>query len=101
MPLGLAARRLSFGSLAESVMGEIQDALAALADIEMRYETDRERLEQWTGPEPVKACLLEQVENARGRAREPLLRRIIDIQGRTAQLTGAGRRGPATTQERA
>jgi hypothetical protein len=85
MPNDLAARRLSAGSLAENLTTEIQDALAALADVELRYETDRERLDQWSGPEPVKTCLLEQVEDARRRAREPLLRRLVELQSRAAR----------------
>lgn len=85
MPYELAARRLTVGSLVESIMTDIQDALAALADVELRYETDRERLDRWSGPESIKARLLEQVENAHHRAREPLLRRLVDLQTAAAR----------------
>ena len=36
---------------------EIQSTLAALADVETRYEIERERLEGWRGPKPAKERL--------------------------------------------
>ncbi len=47
----------------DEIVPAVQSALAALADLETRYEIERERLEGWRGPKPAKerlsAALLE------------------------------------------
>ncbi len=54
----------------------IQSALAALADVEVRYEADQAQVEQLTGPAAWKARLRAGVEARHLRAREPLVQRL-------------------------
>ncbi len=41
----------------DEIVPAVQSALAALADLETRYEIERERLEGWRGPKPAKERL--------------------------------------------
>lgn len=59
---------------------EIRRTLAALADVEMRYEAERERLDHWTGPTPLKIRLLARLEARRQGDRLPLVQRLADLQ---------------------
>jgi hypothetical protein len=59
---------------------EIQRALAALADVETRYEVERERLDQFMGPTPLKTRLLARLEARRQGDRMPLVQRLADLQ---------------------
>jgi hypothetical protein len=58
----------------------LQDTLAILADLETYYDGERQKLERWSGPEVVKQSLSEQLEARRQREREPLLRRLAELQ---------------------
>jgi hypothetical protein len=58
---------------------EIQAALAALADVETRYEADRAQMEHWTGPAAWKARLCAGVEARHMRERQPLVQRLADL----------------------
>ncbi len=60
---------------------ELQSTLAALADIEVQYETDRERLEAWDGPEAIKTKFAAQLEERHQRDREPYVQRRADLHG--------------------
>ena len=59
---------------------EIQRTLAALADMETRYEVERERVNQWTGPISWKDRVRAGVEARRARERQPLALRMADLQ---------------------
>ena len=41
----------------DEIVPAVQSALAALADLETRYEIERKRLEGWRGPKPAKERL--------------------------------------------
>jgi hypothetical protein len=41
-------------SYPDDLLSKLQTTLAALADVEVRYEIDREQLEGWIGPEAIK-----------------------------------------------
>jgi hypothetical protein len=69
MPRSSAALRpLAPSTLApwypNDLLAELQSTLATLADIEVRYEADRERLEEWAGPEAIKEKFAAQLESA-------------------------------------
>ncbi len=59
---------------------ELQTTLAALADVEVRYEIDRERLEAWDGPDAIKQKFAAQLEQRRQQDREPYVQRLADLQ---------------------
>ena len=41
----------------DEIVPAVQSALAALADLDTRYEIERKRLEGWPGPKPLKMRL--------------------------------------------
>lgn len=59
---------------------EIQRALSALADVETRYEVERERMKRWTGPTAWKDRVRAGIEARYMRDREPLVQRLADLQ---------------------
>ncbi len=59
---------------------EIQSTLAALADVETRYEIERERLDDLMGPTPLKTRLLARLEARHQGDRMPLVQRLADLQ---------------------
>ena len=59
---------------------EIQRTLAALADVETRYEIERERINHWSGPTPLKSRLLARLEARHQGDRLPLVQRLADLQ---------------------
>jgi hypothetical protein len=61
---------------------EIQTALAALSDIEARYDSDREGLNGWSGPEAARERLLNRLDVRHQREREPLVRRLAELHQR-------------------
>lgn len=70
----------------EALLPEVQNALAALADVEARYEIERERLARWSGPRPVKdrlgALLAERYRAERAQCAElldELQRRLLAL----------------------
>jgi len=85
-PKFLARRIVSAATQAfwspDDLLGEIQTTLAALADVEYRYERDRERLVQRLSPDAV----LQPLWAERGRRyeaeREPYQRRLERLQRR-------------------
>ena len=62
---------------------DIQSALAVLSDIEARYESDRESLESWSGPEAIRKRLLDLLEARHKREREPLVQRLAELHQHT------------------
>ncbi len=59
---------------------KIQSILAALADVETRYETQRAQVEHWTGPAAWKARLRAGVEARHMRDRQPLVQHLAYLQ---------------------
>ncbi|MPR11540.1 hypothetical protein [Microvirga tunisiensis] len=66
----------------DDLLGEIQATLAALADVEYRYERDRERLMQQLGPDAVFQPLWAERERRYEAEREPYRRRVEQLQRR-------------------
>jgi hypothetical protein len=58
---------------------EIKSALAVLSDIEARYDSDREGLKGWSGPEAARERLLNLLEARHRREREPLVQQLAEL----------------------
>ena len=63
----------------DDLLCELQGTLAALADIEVQYETDRERLDAWAGPKTIKKRFSAQLEERHQQDREPYVQRLADL----------------------
>ena len=48
----------------DDLLPKIQQILAIMADLELRYETDRYHLENWSGPKAIKAHILADLEQS-------------------------------------
>jgi len=59
---------------------QIQATLAALADVEFGFQSDCERLVDWSGPPCEKGQIIHQLESKWQRQREPLNQRLEDLQ---------------------
>jgi hypothetical protein len=59
---------------------EIQRALAALADVETRYEIECEQMERWAGPVAWKDRVRAGIEARHMRERQPIVQRLADLQ---------------------
>jgi hypothetical protein len=70
---------------------EMQRTLATLADVEHRFEADRECLAGWVGPEAVRQKLTTRLEASHARQREPLVQRLAELHQRQMMLTMARR----------
>ena len=70
----------------DDLLPELQIMLAALADLEVRYEKDREQLTAWEGPKAAKERFAAQLEECHQRDREPYLQRLSDLQYRTITI---------------
>ncbi len=84
MPRSSAALRplvpvTPISSYSDELLAELQTTLAALADLEVQYEIDRERLEAWDGPEAIKKKFAAQLEERHQRDREPYVQRLADL----------------------
>jgi PAS domain-containing protein len=66
---------------------DLQNTLAARADVELEYRSDCERLQDWTGPVAEKRKILSQLEQKRQRRLTALTRRLDRLQ----QLVTKGR----------
>ena len=62
-----------------ALTAEMQRVLAVLADVEACYESDRECLKGWSGPEAIKVRLVEHLDAHHAQAREPLVQRLADL----------------------
>jgi hypothetical protein len=67
----------------DDLLPELQTMLAALADLEVRYEKDREQLTAWEVPIAAKGRFATQLEQRHQRKREPYVQRLSDLQHRT------------------
>jgi hypothetical protein len=81
---------------ADDLLAELQATLAALADIEVQYEMDRERLEAWAGPEAIKHKFATQLEECHQRDREPYVQLLADLQNRASMIMARQNTGPIT-----
>jgi hypothetical protein len=66
---------------------EMQSTLAALADVEDRFEADRECLAGWMGPEAVRQKLTAHLDARHAREREPLVQRLAELHQRRMAST--------------
>src|SRR3954447_8820065 len=73
-------------SYPDDLLPALQDTLAALADLEVRFEIARDSLEEWSGPEEDKQCHRAELEQLHQQAREPLLRHLTGLQGETKPI---------------
>ncbi len=77
----------------DDLLPQLQTTLAALADLEVRYGSDRENLTAWDGPEAIKMKLAAQLNERHQRDCEPYKQRLADLHGwmiRTMTLEGIG-----------
>ena len=74
----------------EDLLPELQRVLAALADLDVRYETERDHLEEWSGPEEVKQRLLADLEQKHRATREPYAMRVAELERQLAALPLCG-----------
>jgi hypothetical protein len=71
----------------DALTGELQHTLAALADVEFAFRSQRERLDRWPGPREQKDRLAAQAETERQRRRAPLIRQLDALQARVIAMT--------------
>jgi hypothetical protein len=70
----------------DDLLAQLQATLAALADVEVQYEMDRERLEAWAGPETIKQKFAAHLEECHQRDREPYVQLLADLQNRASMI---------------
>ncbi|WP_262266007.1 hypothetical protein [Microvirga yunnanensis] len=70
----------------DDLLPELQATLAALADVEFRYEGARDHLQAWEGPEAIKQHLLAQLEGRHQQERRPYVERLAVLQSRMLRL---------------
>lgn len=58
---------------------EIQEVLAALSEVEARYESELECLKGWSGPDAIRVRFIEQLEVRHAEAREPLVQLLANL----------------------
>ena len=64
----------------DQLLPSMQSALAMLADLDTRYEVERDYLEEWIGPDAVKGQLMAALEAGWQRDREPIVGRLTRLQ---------------------
>ena len=74
------------GLASDDLTGDLQHALAALADIECEFQSACERLDEQSGPAVGKNRVRQQLEAERCRRREPLIRRLDELDQRMKAL---------------
>jgi hypothetical protein len=83
-PRALARRATEFAMLAlalhDSLLTKTQQTLAALADIERRFEADRERLEPWAAAGVETQDLWSECKRYYQREREPHIRKLEQLE---------------------
>ncbi|GJE46917.1 hypothetical protein [Methylobacterium soli] len=66
----------------DDLTGDLQYALAALADVEFAFQSACERLNDLSGPQARKEQVRQQLEAERDRRRTPLIRRLDELDRR-------------------
>ncbi|WFT78256.1 PAS domain-containing protein [Methylobacterium sp. CB376] len=84
------------GAELDDLTGQLQSTLGAIADIEVAYQLDCERLDDWTGPSAEKERILMQLQTKRERKRTALMKRLNDLQERAVSLKPLSRQEPST-----
>jgi len=64
----------------DALLPQLQQALAALADLQVRYEIDRDYLEDWSGPAQIRDRLVIELNEWHAKGRERLLSRRVQLQ---------------------
>jgi hypothetical protein len=85
MPRTSTARLASASSMQcpsypADLLPQLQSALAALADVELRYHSDQEQLQGWAGPEAIKTRFAAQLAERYHRERAPYVQRLAELQ---------------------
>ena len=62
-----------------ALTAEVQRVLAVLSEVEARYESDRECLKGWPGPDAIRVRFVEQLEAHHAQEREPLVQRLAEL----------------------
>src|SRR4051794_10242143 len=63
----------------DDLTGDLQHALAALADVEFEFQIACERLDEWSGPVADKDGVRQLLEAERGRRRGSLIQRLAEL----------------------
>jgi len=66
----------------------LQNTLTLLADIDFRFEQERQKLAHWTGPESVKDSLVDEIDREHRRAREPYVQMLAELHRRIMATMG-------------
>jgi len=70
----------------------LQSTLASLADVEVRYEAERDYLEEWSGPEEVKQRLIAALQSRWCKDREPIVERLARLREQATVMSRGQRR---------
>ena len=73
----------------DGVLPTLQSMFACLADLDVRYEIERDYLEEWPGPDEVKRRLRAALEAGWRREREPIVRRLTRLEEQIRAPRGA------------
>lgn len=65
---------------------QIDDALAILATVEANFESHRQCLLDWSGPEAVKRRFITQLDRRQARQRDWLVQKLVELHHRKAML---------------
>ena len=63
----------------KDLLHELQTTLAAVADIDVRYDSEREQIAAHLGSEAVKSQLTSELEDHRRAEREPYVQRLAEL----------------------
>ena len=77
-------------SYALDLLPEIQSMLKALADVEIRYKRERDRVSRSSEPDEVKKRALARLRDRRRREREPYVRRLAVLECRMKAISELG-----------
>lgn len=66
----------------------LQNTLRLLADIDFRFQQERQKLAYWTGPESIKESLSEEIDREHQRAREPYVLMLAELHRRIMATIG-------------
>ena len=86
---------------ADNLLPALQSTLASLADVDVRYEIERDYLEEWSGPEDVRQRLIAALESGWRRDREPIVQRLTRLEEQIRAPRPAYRPESATHKDRA
>jgi hypothetical protein len=81
-PQDVASPTMQLFGTSDDLLGEVQTALAALADLECRYAMDREQLKLGSGSASAKEHLWAERESRHHREREPYVHRLSELERR-------------------